>query len=209
MFARLDSIISKVFLWGLPVVVLMAIAMTYINQDDIASLPPYIQTLHGLAGLLFGLWMAFSLYISARLVVSKKQRNAILAKLVFLREKDEREAFLTGNATKVSFLVTLSILILLLCLNTFHFSFYQVPAEQAPHGKNKSINLSISFNLLDDDTETAKVNASEGRTYFINYTGLPISKTAIILSLIIWQILSYNYLMKRLSEPGADSYDPM
>ena len=156
----------------------------------------FIQTLHGFAGLLFGLWMSIAVYISARLVFSKPTRDTILPRLVFLRERDEREVFLTGNATKINFLVTLAILILLLCLNAFRVSFYQVPPDQAPSDKNKVVTLSVDFSLIDQVKETAV----HGSKSFFNYSGLPISKTAILLFLIIWQIASYNYLMKQLTK---------
>ncbi len=78
--------------------------------------------------------MAFALYLSARLVFSGHIRTEILPKLVSFKERDEREALLTGNATKMTFLTTLAILILLLCLSVFQVSFYQGPPKKAVTG---------------------------------------------------------------------------
>jgi len=205
-FQKVDSALSRMFVLGLPLIVLLAIGMSFVDQDSITTQPAVIQTLHGLAGLLFGLWMSVAVYISARLVFSKPTRNTILPRLVFLRERDEREAFLTGNATKTNFLITFAILILLLCLNVFHVSFYQAPPDQAPSDKNNVVTLSVDFSLIDHITEEKKGNATGGSKSFVNYSGLPISKTAILLFLIIWQIASYNYLMKQFSKKGAGIY---
>jgi hypothetical protein len=201
--ANLDRIVSRIFLWGLPLVVVVAIGNSFINEDAIANQPPIVQTLHGLAGLVFGLWMAFALYLSARLVFSSDIRTEILPKLVSFKERDEREALLTGNATKKTFLTTLAILILLLCLSVFQVSFYQGPPEKAVNGKNKTITLGLGLGLMDDAVKSQKPVPSDVRKVFINYAGLPFSKTAVILFLIVWQVVSYNYSMRRLLQTGG------
>ncbi len=52
---NLDRIVSRIFLWGLPLVVIAAIGNSFINEEAIANQPSIVQTLHGLAGLVFGL----------------------------------------------------------------------------------------------------------------------------------------------------------
>ncbi len=208
MLQKLDKTLARVFIFGLPLMALLAVGTSQVAQDASATRSPVVYTLNGLAGLLLGLWMVMAIYLSARLVFSPVTRGAILPRVVLMRERDEREAFLTGNATKINFLVTLAILVLLLCLNVFHVSLYQVPPEHSSNGHSKAITLGIDFSLLDSPQKNAQEQAKEGLGSLVTYSGLPVSKTAILVLLIIWQIASYNYLMRKFTSEDVTSYSP-
>jgi len=51
--------------------------------------------------------MALSLYLSIRLMISEPFRDHVLARLTFMRERDEREALLTGKATGTTLILML------------------------------------------------------------------------------------------------------
>ena len=147
--------------------------------------------------------MTLSLYIGARLIFSSHWREEILTKLAFFKERDEREVFLSGRATKTTFLTSLAILICLLCLSVFQVSLYQVPPEKAVRGKSRTIALGLDLSLM--EKERAKPpreqDAKDVFKSYISYTGLPVSKTAILLFLIFWQIASYNYSIRKSELP--------
>ncbi len=196
---RLDSILLMVFLYGLAAVaVFAAYAYAYslgvVNHADV-----YPSLLNSLAGLVFALWMILSLYLSVRLMVSGGVRDQVIAKITFIRERDEREAILTGKATRTTFVTSLAILIFLFCLSCFHVSIYRVPPEKAVDGKTGFVSLGLGFSLLECSNKDGAKEAIERKDIF-SYTGLPISSTAVILMLIAWQIISYNYSMRRLAK---------
>jgi hypothetical protein len=116
-----------------------------------------------------------------------------------MRERDEREALLTGKATRTTFLTSLAILIFLFCLSCFQVSIYRVPPERAVDGRTGFISLGVGFNLLEHIAQDTPEHLAEKKDIF-SYTGLPVSSTTVILILILWQIISYNFLMYRLTK---------
>ena len=195
---KIDSVVLKVFLYGLPVAVAMAIFASWVNPDSVSNQAQWTQRFYNLSGLIFGLWMLFSLYLSMRLTFSIPFRNAILTKISLMRERDEREAHFTGSATKNVFLSSLAVLIFILCLSVFTVSIHKLPPEKAINGKTGTISLGFSFGIWDGaNTETNSPKPIEPQRGF-DYRGIPVSKSGLILFLIIWQIAAYNYSMKRM-----------
>jgi hypothetical protein len=194
---RIDSIILKVFLYGLPIVIILSIFSYVYNLESLNRATGNVKILYNFAGLIFALWMMISIYLCVRLMFSGSFRNKVLTRLTFIREGDEREVMLTGKATKTAFLTSLAILIFLFCLSCFQVSIYRVPPERAVNGKTGMISLGVGFSLL-ESSQKAKPDEGIQKTDIFTYTGLPVSSTAVILMLIIWQIVSYNYSMQRL-----------
>ena len=196
---RLDSMLLKVFLYGLPAIIVFA-AFSYsyslgiVNHANI-----YLKLLNSFAGLIFALWMTLSLYLSVRLMISWPFRDQVIARLTFIRERDEREAILTGKAARTTFLTSLAILIFLFCLSCFQVSIYRLPPERAVDGKTGIVSLGLGFNLLEHSKQDRPKEIIEKKDIF-SYTGLPVSNTTVILMLIVWQIISYNYSMRRLTK---------
>jgi len=195
---RFDSILLKVFLYGLPVVVLITVTNYFYNPGAFSQSHISIRWLNDLTGLIFLIWMALSLYLSFRLMVSETFRDQVLARVTFIRERDEREALLTGKAARTTFLTTLAILIFLFFLSCFQVSVIRLPQEKTVNGHDKAIVLSIGFKLLEHSKIDMPKDANKNEEIF-SYTSLPISSTTLILMLILWKIISYNYSMRRLT----------
>jgi hypothetical protein len=194
---RWDSILLKAFLYGLPLVIILSIFSYFYGLEILNRVPDKIKLLYNFAGLVLALWMLLSIYLSVRLMVSSSFRNKVLAKITFIRESDEREVMLTGKAIKTTFLTSLAILIFLFCFSCFQVSIYRVPPAKAVDGKTGRISLGVGFTLL-ESSKQAHADKTLQKTDIFTYTGLPLSSTAVILLLIIWQIISYNYAMQRL-----------
>jgi len=196
---RLDSILLKVFLYGLPGAVTLAVLLYPYRLGIGAHAADYVKLLYNSAGFIFAFWMILAIYLSIRLMVSGRFRDKALAKLTFMRERDEREVALTGKATKTTFLTSLAILIFLFCLSCFQVSIYRVPPENAVGGKTGFVRLGLGFNLWEKSGQ-AKPEGTIQKKNILSYTGLPVSSSTVILALIIWQIISYNYSMRRLTK---------
>jgi hypothetical protein len=194
---RFDSTLLKAFLYGLPAAVIFAAFAYCYSVGVVNSSHVYLRRLNTLAGIIIAAWMVLSLYLSVRLMVSGPFRDQVLAKLTFIRERDEREAILTGKATRTTFLTSLAILIFLFCLSCFQVSIYRVPPERAIDGKTGMVSLGLGFSLLEQPKRDMARDTLERKDIF-SYTGLPVSSTTVILLLILWQVISYNYCMRRL-----------
>lgn len=194
---RCDSVVLKVFLYGIPLVALLLVFAHFHRTGFTESDGGYLGLLNRFSGLVFALWMALSIYLSVRLILSGPFRDHVIARITFIRERDEREAMLTGKATKTVFLSSLALLILLFCLSCFQVSIYRLPPEKAINGKTGVVTLGLSFRFLEPGTKDQPKDTVQRKNIF-SYSGLPISSGGIILLLIVWQVVSYNCSMRRL-----------
>jgi len=194
---RVDSILLRIFLYGLPLIVLLAIFSYSYNVETSVSAASYVTMIYNFAGIMFAIWMLLSIYLGIRLIFSESFREKVLTKLTFIKERDEREVMLTGKAAKKTMLTTLAILILLFCLSCFQVSVYSIPPEQAIDGKTKVISLDIKFNILASSPNNSSQEILP-KQIILDYSGLPVSCSAVILGLIMWQIIAYNYSMRHL-----------
>lgn len=194
---KVDAVLLKVFLFGLPLLIVYAVFFYAYTMENAAMAGGLVEWLYNFGGLVFGALMALSVYLSFRLLVSGTFRETVLARLTLMRERDEREAMLTGKAAKTAMLTSLAILIFLFCLSCFQVSVSTLPPELAVDGKNKMISLGLSFNLLENAPPKVPGEGPQ-RGDIVSYTGLPFSSTAVILGLIVWQIIAYNYAMRRM-----------
>jgi len=153
--------------------------------------------LYDLGGLVLGLWMIVSVALSVRLVVSGVFRERVLVKLTMIKERDERETFLSGRAAKETLLISIAILMFLFCLSCFEVSLYRLPSDQAVDAKARVISLGVKFELV-DHAISKNSNESLQQEDIIVYSGLPFSNSSVIMGLIIWQIIAYNYSIRRL-----------
>lgn len=194
---KLDSLFLKVFMYGLPLVAGLAVFCYFSGVGTIDHCSGFLRFLNRLAGLVFATWMALSLYLSLRLIVSGPFRDQVITKITFMRERDEREAMLSGKAAKAVFLTSLAFLILLFCLSCFQVSFYRLPPEKAINGKTGVVSLGLGFSIL-ENVKQGRPDDTIQRKEIFSYNRLPLSSASIILILIMWQIIAYNYSMRRL-----------
>jgi len=191
-----DRILSKIFLYGLPAVLGLALFCGFYERGFFKGPAAGLAVLHDLTGLVLAVWMALTIYLSARLIVSEPFRDKVLARITFIKERDEREALLTGKATKTTFLATLALLFFLLCLSCFQVSVYRLPPEKAVNGKTGIVSLGVHVDLFQGPAARRQGQEIRRQDIFL-YTALPVSATGIILLLIIWQVAWYNILMRR------------
>ena len=195
---RFDSTLLKVFLYGLPAMVVFAFYTYFYKTGVFSHNHAFLGLLNSLGGLVFAIWITLSLSLSIRLMISGSFRDQVIARITFIRERDERESILTGKATRTTFMTSLAILIFLFCLSCFQVSIYRVPQEMAVDGKTGFISLGLRFNLL-EHSQKDMPNVPIKKEDIFSYTGLPVSSTALILALILWQVIHYNFLMRRLT----------
>lgn len=196
---RADSVLVRVFLYGLPIIAIFGVFSYSYNTGIIDHATGAAQFFNKLAGLFYAIWMTLSIVLSIRLMASGPFRDQILSRLTFIRERDEREVMLTGKATKTTFLTTLAVLMFLFCLSCFQVSIYRVPPEKAVNGKTGFVTLGLTCNLFENSKQAGTHSEECLKQDIFTYSGLPISSTTIILGLFIWQICSYNITMRRLT----------
>ena len=145
-----------------------------------------------LFGWVFIAWVLIMLYLVTKMVFSKSVREVLMTKLAGIKERDERESVVAGNAAKFSFLSTLALLLFL-----FVFSVSNLTVTKHPKDiNNKRGKIEIGFGLRSID-ENAIVHEKNGELETYSYKSFPLTKPLILLLLIFWQIGSYHLVARK------------
>lgn len=139
------------------------------------------------------LWFAVLISFLIILVIAPSAREKTLKRLANLKERDEREEYITGKASRATYISTLSLMILFLFFSVFTLNIYRVPESQAINGKRGTVTIGLHFNLLD---QSKMEKSPEGEILFES-KDIPLSKSAIILIFLTWQLLSFNLTARK------------
>jgi hypothetical protein len=137
-------------------------------------------------------WFAMLVVFLVLLVAVPSAREIALRRLANLRDRDEREQLITGRAARAAYVSTLSLLILALFLSVFTLNVSRAP--EGTVGKRGSISIGLGFRMFDEPRE---VRAADGTTVVFESNDLPLSKSALILLFIAWQLASFNWSARR------------
>ena len=134
------------------------------------------------------LWFAALLYTAGRFFFDEAFREKIFRGISGMKERDEREEIIVGQASRSYFLFSLGVLTVLLFFSTFH---YRVTTE----GSNKLFTVTIGHLRLIQQL-VLKQSVEAGKT-IIEY-GNPVSGTGLLLLLGILQIVSFRWFNARI-----------
>jgi hypothetical protein len=141
------------------------------------------------------LWFAVLILFLVMLVIVPTTRESTLTRLANIKERDEREEYITGRASRVAYISTLSVMLLFLFISIFTINIYRAPESEAVNGKRGNVSIGLSLNLLDEP----KVESNTSGEVIFESNDIPLSKSAIILILIAWQLLAFNISARRQS----------
>jgi hypothetical protein len=117
---RIDRFLLKYLIYAIPAIIVTMIWGTIENATQLSLLT------HGwkhyawdTLGWIFMIWVAVGFYVTTKMVISKSYRNLVLKKVNKMEDKDEREAFIIGEASKFAILSTLSLCMFLLFVSIF------------------------------------------------------------------------------------------
>jgi len=194
---KITRYIQNYLLFGLPLVLICMGWGTYQTEREILTQSSFlVRALWELLSWNLIVWFLVLILFLILLVVSVKMREKTLTRLANLKERDEREEFITGKASRAAYISTLSLLIFLLFLSIFSVSIYRVPESQAINGKRGTVSIGLKFNLLD---QRGPEVGPAGEVLFAS-SDLPLSKSAILLTLIIWQVGVFSLTARRVNQ---------
>jgi hypothetical protein len=178
-----------------PLILLLFICVI-IREPNFDSLPydTYSKLLL-ISSVICVFWTLTTLGLTISMFFSKALRNSVLARLSGMKERDEREVQIVGRALKSTYLSSMTILLCLLSISFIQVTFSKKSADNLSPGElPRSISFGYKYKLSDSD---ALIIKKEGYDIYVQYNGVPLSTTSVILFLIIWQIVSYRYVSRK------------
>ncbi len=188
---KIDRLAYKYVLYVLPLVGVLLVWGLIEDPTALSVSTGTKRIVWDFLGWFFMAWVALSFYLSVRLVLSSENRNAFLKRLVKIKDSDEREEYITGQAAKFSLLSSVAILFMFLFLSLIRVSVNKDinPTE----GKKGSI--SIGMNITPFQVKDNSIASNESKEVFA-YSGMPLSNFLLILFLIFWQLGSYRLSLR-------------
>ena len=188
---RFDKYSLKYFMYASPVFIGFMIWATY-NFAGVTDKTTLNGGVWDYFAWFFIPWVFILLYVVTKMLVSKSFRDTTMAKLAGIKERDEREVVVAGNAAKYAFLSTFALLLFMLVLSitTFNLEKHVDPASQ----KKGMFSVGFGIKALD---ETAYVHEIKDGIEKYDYKSIPLSKPFMILILMFWQIGSYHLVARR------------
>jgi len=189
--------ISKYLLFSLPFVVwVVAWAITLTNNGQ-----KYIEPKTFLWEILswhFIAWFVLLVYSILSLVFWSPFRERILTLLTFSKVRDERETYISGQASKATFYSTLAILILFFFLSGLQLLIYKKPKEEAIDGKRGTLTIGYSFNFVNSDAKKdIEVFDNSKNEKILVIDGIPFTQETLLLFLMIYHISSYHIFSRK------------
>lgn len=184
------------FIWASMIVEPAVIKAATLAQKDLIT-----QTYSGgtwdYIGYIIMVWYALALITLGRLLYSSSYREEILANLGMIKERDEREAEITGFASKFSMIASIAFLMCLLFFNSMNFGvkkqrIHPVEAD----GKTQRGTVTVGFRFSVIDYEAIKIVNNENEKEF-SYKELPLTKNGTIVLIILWQIGMFALAARR------------
>lgn len=190
---RLIRFIHVYLLVGLPFVIACMIWSGSRSQADVlqnASL--FAKTSWEILSWNLMIWFSVLIIFLAMLVVIPSVRENTLRRLANLKERDEREEYITGRASRAAYISTLSLIIFFLFFSLCSISVYRVPKDTM-HKENITVNIHMGFSLWEGSKPE---NNPEGKVLFASKDIMPSSSTILII-LLAWQFLIFNYTARK------------
>lgn len=195
-FLRVNMWISKYLLIAIPFVVAVVIWAL--------SAPNVEREVHGVTKVLWDIlswnflaWFVLLVHFIISLVFWSTFREKILTMLTLSKERDERESFISGRASKATFYSTLAILILLFFLSGLHLYVYKKPKAEAIDGKRGTITIGYNFSFVNSDKKSVDVEGINKNEKIIAFDGVPFTQESLLLFLILYHIASYHVFTRR------------
>jgi hypothetical protein len=183
--------VQNYLLYVFPVVVVTVIWSVLTNNQE--GGPFLLRALWEVCSWSLIVWFVLLFIFMWMLVFHAETREQVIRRIANIKERDEREEIVTGKASRVTFVSSLSLLILLLFLSAFTLQLKKLPPEQVVNDKHGLIALGFDFHFLDD---AVKITNDQGLV--IEKKDIPLSKSAILLLAIFWQLASFRMYSRRL-----------
>lgn len=196
---KLDKFLGQYFILALPVLGVFAFFSFIYGADNLSQAQGVLRHFNDLVGWILMIWILTSLYLFTRMILSVKFRDQTIKRFIRLKETDERESLMSGEAAKLSMISTFALMTFLIFLSSMTVSIGKVHGEDLFKNDQQHF-ISIGFDPLTINKKQRSYS-NNNRTEFFTYSGLPVPTTIILLFVLCWQLISFHLIVRKgLSE---------
>ena len=199
---KIIRFVQNYLIIGLPFVIICMGWSTFYPEDQFLAgysmITKMIWTI--LSMNLLGWFVVLILFLTLSVAVPSI-REITITRLANLKERDEREQYITGKASRAAYISTLSLTLFFLFFSVFQLNIIRSPKPQRLDGAHHSTTINIQFHIsLSNKTEmenrTPITTASSEQVIF-DSEKTSLSAPAILLALLCWQLLIFNWTARK------------
>lgn len=185
--------VQNYLLIGLPLFILYIVCATFFSKSEFTNyiFSHYFTIWHPL-GIAMLLWFAALVIFFVGLITFPGIREKTLKRLANLNERDEREQYITGLASRSAYVSTLSLMLFLLVFSMFTLNLTSLP-KKAASDPGYRLSVDMHFTLLNKSSEAS----IPGEKTLFDSKEFSLSNTSIVLILLVWQLLAFNITARR------------
>lgn len=187
---KINTVVIIYFLIGLPLVVSSAFFKLGDTFFDMAGKGGFWGSLNSFIGATFGLWIISTFYLGFALISSAKFREELVARIIRLKQRDEREVFSAGTAAKKTFFMSVAAISFLFVVSLVHLQIENIPANQVKEDGHHHI-IKMGFGFL--PWTPAKYEPPIVDPNVVYNFQLPLTTTGTLLFLLVWQFGSFYW----------------
>lgn len=166
-------------------------------KGSIAESNLLVRVIHEILSYNIMIWFATFILFMIGMVIIPDVREKSLRRLANLRERDEREEYITGKAARSSYVATLSLTIFFLFFSMFNFHYSKLE-KSSPDKPGHSVGIGFGYRVFAEtvtDKQTVK-----GVSPVFDSTSYALSGSTLLLILLGWQLLFFNLSARKLSK---------
>lgn len=203
---KLIRFIQNYLIVSLPFVIACMVWSTLLPEERfLPEAPLILKILWTLLSINLMGWFAVLILFLTLLVVAPNIREKTLWRLANLKERDEREQAITGKASRVTYISTLSLTLFFLFFSICSFKVTSLPKghEMDAH-QSRRVNINFHFSFLNKAKEDIAVHKIpiEEKVLF-DSEKIILSTSAILLILLCWQLSAFNITARKALRGSA------
>jgi hypothetical protein len=184
---KLVRLIQNYLIVGFPFVIALFLWEYFLDKNSNMT----TGTLRAILSINVMVWMSALIVFLIMLVILPAVREKTLRRLANIKDRDEREEYITGKAARDSYIATLSLMIFLFFMSIFTLQLRPITENQGIKGKpHWALEMNIGFQFV-DKAASNDIVTMKSKPVFSTENITP-SKPAMILILMCWQLLIFN-----------------
>ena len=177
--------------------VLALIVWSIFLRHDIAQSNVAVRALHEILSYNLMIWFVALIGYMVSLIVIPNFRENTLRYLANLKERDEREEYITAKAARSAYIATLSLTLFFLFFSLFSFH-YSTLTKVTPNQPGHSVTVSFGYKIFAESQTTQP--AVQGVSPVFDSTSYALSGSTLLILLLVWQLLMFNLSARRLAK---------
>ena len=193
---KLCRYIKNYLVYGIIPVIGLIIWSIFLNHN-IAESNIVVRITHELLSYNMMIWfVTFILFIISMTIIPEIREKSLRC-LANLKERDEREEYITGKAARSSYVATLSLTLLFLFFSMFNFHYSKIE-KSSPDKPGHSVTIGFGYNFFSETV--TKTQTPDGVTPIFDSNSYALSGSTLLLILLGWQLLFFNLSARKLSK---------